>query len=82
MEDGIIVRDHNKCVRCGRCVAVCKDVQGIGAIRMEGEGMKGRVVPSRGATLAESGCVNCGQCISVCPVGALRERDDTDRILN
>ena len=48
---------------CGRCVAVCKDVQGIGAIRMEGEGMKGRVVPSRGATLAESGCVNCGQCI-------------------
>lgn len=80
VEDGIIVRDHNKCVRCGRCVAVCKDVQGIGAIRMEGEGMKGRVVPSRGATLAESGCVNCGQCISVCPVGALRERDDTDRI--
>ena len=80
VEDGIIVRDHNKCVRCGRCVAVCKDVQGIGAIRMEGESMKGRVVPSRGATLAESGCVNCGQCISVCPVGALRERDDTDRI--
>lgn len=80
-EDGILIRDHNKCVRCGRCVAVCGHVQGIGAIRMEGEGMEGRVVPSKGASLAESGCVNCGQCISVCPVGALRERDDVDRIL-
>ncbi len=79
-EDGIIVRDHNKCVRCGRCVAVCKNVQGIGAIKMEGEGMTGKVIPSKGTTLEESGCVNCGQCISVCPVGALRERDDVDKI--
>lgn len=78
-EDGILVRDHNKCVRCGRCVAVCRDIQGIGAIKMEGRGLSGKVVPVRG-TLKESGCVNCGQCISVCPTGALRERDDVDRI--
>lgn len=77
---GIIVRDNNKCVRCGRCVAVCTDIQGIGAIKMDGEGMDGKVVPSKGTTLFESGCVNCGQCISVCPVGALRERDDVDAI--
>ncbi len=81
-EDGIIVRDQNKCVRCGRCVAVCEQVQGIGAIRMDGEGIEGKVVPSKGETLEESGCVNCGQCISVCPVGALRERDDADRIFS
>lgn len=81
-EDGIIIRDHNKCVRCGRCIAVCEQTQGIGAIRMEGEGMDGKVIPAKGATLEESGCVNCGQCISVCPVGALRERDDTDEIFD
>lgn len=82
IDDDIIVRDQNKCVRCGRCVAVCDKVQGIGAIRMDGEGIEGKVVPSKGADLKESGCVNCGQCISVCPVGALRERDDTDRIFD
>ncbi len=77
---GIIIRDNNKCVRCGRCVAVCTDIQGIGAIKMDGEGMDGKVVPSKGTTLFESGCVNCGQCIAVCPVGALRERDDVDAV--
>ena len=79
--DGIIVRDDNKCIRCGRCVAACENLQGIGAIKMEGEGLTGKVVPSKGATLIESGCVGCGQCITVCPVGALHERDDVDAVL-
>ena len=79
-EDSVIVRDQNKCVRCGRCIAVCEHIQGIGAIKMDGERFEGKVIPSNGSTLKESGCVNCGQCISVCPVGALRERDDTDKI--
>ncbi|MBQ9031393.1 MAG: iron hydrogenase small subunit [Parasporobacterium sp.] len=74
--DSIIVRDDNKCVRCGRCVAVCENLQGIGAIKMEGDGMTARIVPSKGISLIESGCVGCGQCITVCPVGALHERDD------
>lgn len=79
--DGIIVRDDNKCVRCGRCVKACEKVQGIGAIKMEGEGLTGKIVPSKGETLEDSGCVGCGQCITVCPVGALYERDDVDEVL-
>lgn len=31
----VIVRDENKCIRCGRCVAVCEKVQGIGAVKLE-----------------------------------------------
>lgn len=76
----IIVRDSNKCIRCGRCITACTDVQGIGAIKMEGEGLSGKVVPATGKSLNDTNCVNCGQCITVCPVGALRERDDTDKI--
>ena len=79
--DGIIVRDNNKCVRCGRCVAACENLQGIGAIKMEGEGLDAKIVPSKGETLIEAGCVGCGQCITVCPVGALHERDDVDAVL-
>lgn len=78
--DSIIVRDDNKCVRCGRCVAACENLQGIGAIRMEGEGLTAHVVPSKGDSLIESGCVGCGQCITVCPVGALHVRDDVAEV--
>ncbi|MDO4733966.1 MAG: 4Fe-4S binding protein, partial [Lachnospiraceae bacterium] len=80
--DGIIVRDDNKCIRCGRCVAACENLQGIGAIKMEGEGLTAKIVPSKGETLIESGCVGCGQCITVCPVGALYERDDVAAVLD
>lgn len=79
-ESSIIVRDNNKCVRCGRCIAACTTIQSIGAIKMEGEGLTGKVVPAEGTSLNDTKCVNCGQCIAVCPVGALRERDDTDKI--
>ena len=30
--------------------------------------------------LKDSSCTLCGQCITHCPTGALRERDDTDKI--
>ena len=31
-------------------------------------------------TIEEANCVLCGQCITHCPVGALRERDDTEQV--
>ena len=78
-KSGIIVRDENKCVKCGRCVAVCSNLQGIGAIEM----IDNRVIPAGGAEkLSDTKCVSCGQCIAACPVGALRERDDVDKVLD
>lgn len=69
-----IVRDPNKCVLCGRCVTVCQDVQGIGAIDYAGRGFRTLVRPGADAGLDVSDCVFCGQCVRVCPTGALREK--------
>jgi NADP-reducing hydrogenase subunit HndD len=80
-ESAVVVRDVNKCIRCKRCVAVCENVQGIGAIGAEGDGLSAKIGPVSECGLNDTDCVNCGQCITVCPVGALTERDDTDEVL-
>ncbi len=73
-----IVRDPNKCVLCRRCVNMCKNVQKVAVIDTNERGFKTIVGSAFDKPLAEVPCINCGQCITVCPVGALRERDDTD----
>lgn len=75
-----IVRDPNKCILCRRCVGACNRVQEIGAIGMQNRGYDTVVGCAFEADLADTTCINCGQCIVACPVGALYEKDDTDRI--
>ncbi|RCK79579.1 MAG: [FeFe] hydrogenase large subuni [Candidatus Ozemobacter sibiricus] len=68
-----LVRDANKCIICGRCVRVCEEIQGIGAIDFTKRGFQTMVLPAFNEDLANTTCVNCGQCIKVCPTGALTE---------
>ena len=77
-----LVRDVNKCVRCMRCVEVCRQVQGIGALTMDGVGLEAGVGVGISPDWASSSCVQCGQCTLVCPTGALAEKDDTDKVLD
>ncbi len=74
-------RDPNKCVLCGRCVTMCHEVQGVGAIDFSGRGFTTRVAPGFSLGLNVSVCVSCGQCARVCPTGALVERDQVDEVV-
>ena len=75
-----IIRDNNKCILCRRCVATCAKIQGIGVIGANNRGFDTYIGSQFEQHLADTSCINCGQCIVSCPVGALYERDDTDKV--
>ena len=75
-----VVRDQTKCILCGVCINVCKKQQGVGILEFTGRGMSTRVGPAFNSSLAEVPCLYCGQCINACPVGAIKEKEDIDRV--
>lgn len=77
-----IVRDPDKCILCGKCVRVCEEVQGVGAIDFVGRGSATHIGCAFEEGLNVSSCVYCGQCIMVCPTGALSEKDETARVVS
>lgn len=76
-----IVRNMDKCIFCRRCESVCNEVQTVGALGAVRRGFNTTIAPAFDKKLSESECTYCGQCVAVCPVGALTERDHTNRLL-
>ncbi|MHC4625639.1 MAG: formate dehydrogenase subunit alpha [Planctomycetota bacterium] len=66
--------DPNKCIRCGRCVRICDEVQMAHALTFKNRAAETEVTTAFDLPLNESTCVLCGQCISTCPTGALYDR--------
>lgn len=77
---GSLVLDFDKCIKCGRCVHVCEDLQNVNALSFLGRGMQTRMAPAGDIALAESPCVMCGQCSAHCPTGAIVEADETAHV--
>jgi predicted molibdopterin-dependent oxidoreductase YjgC len=63
-----------RCVLCGRCVKVCTEIRGLGAITIEGSGAKTVIQPVMTDEKTTSHCISCGECMRVCPVNAIEER--------
>ena len=79
-KDFPLIRNSAKCIKCMRCVQVCDKIQGLGIWDVEGTGSRTTVNVAGHKTIREADCVLCGQCITHCPVGALSERDDTEKV--
>jgi NADH-quinone oxidoreductase subunit G len=75
-----IVLDPEKCIGCGRCVAVCQGLQDVWALEFIGRGDGTRMAPAGDISLIESPCIKCGQCSAHCPVGAIYEKDETQAV--
>jgi formate dehydrogenase major subunit len=71
MEHPFIRRDMSRCVACGACVRVCRDVAGPACYDFTGRGFTINVDTPYGEALQLADCISCGRCVTSCPTGAL-----------
>lgn len=80
-----IMRNHNKCISCGRCIRACAEIEGPDVLSFYMKHGSLLVGTKSGLPLEETDCVSCGQCVTACPCGALdyrRERGKVFRAIN
>ena len=72
VDNGLYVRDYERCILCYKCVDACGEQwQNTFAIAVAGRGFDSRISTEWDVPLPDSACVYCGNCIEVCPTGAL-----------
>src|SRR3954447_7496412 len=64
----VVFFDAPRCILCYRCVRICGEGYGVGALGVVNRGVISEIAPSHGDHLE---CDECGACIDICPVGAL-----------
>lgn len=75
-----VTRDLSKCIKCNRCVSMCRDKVGASAISLINRSEETTVATPFNMPIIHSDCIGCGQCITVCPTGALIERGTTEEL--
>lgn len=75
-----LIRDSAKCVKCMRCIQICDKIQDLHIWDVTSTGSRSTVNVAGNRKITDVPCSLCGQCITHCPVGALRERDDTEDV--
>jgi formate dehydrogenase major subunit len=79
-EHPFIIRDHNKCISCGRCIAVCAEVVGPDILTFYMKNGRQIVGTKSGLPLCETDCISCGHCVNACPCGALRYKSEKTKV--
>lgn len=64
----VVYFDAPRCILCYRCVRICGEGMGVGALGVVNRGAVSDIAPNH---IDHLECDECGMCIDICPVGAL-----------
>ena len=61
----------NLCIKCGLCMRICDEVQGVNELSFINRGLNCEISTDFGRPLD---CEFCGQCAQICPVGSISSK--------
>jgi NADPH-dependent glutamate synthase beta subunit-like oxidoreductase/ferredoxin len=70
----LIDREMERCIQCGRCIRMCRDVRGVDVYRTNRKGAETYVGTGGDKSLTETDCRFCSACVEICPTGALQDK--------
>ena len=71
----LFVHDMYRCIKCGRCIRVCRDVRGVGVLKYYKDEENDLMVGTGKMLLKDTDCRFCGACAEICPTGAIRDKE-------
>ncbi len=77
-DEPLFIRDPARCILCERCVRMCQEIRGAGAIGLVNRGVDTVVGTDHDSSLSDAGCRFCEACVEVCPSGALADKERFD----
>lgn len=75
-----VILEPSKCIKCGRCVTICQEMQNVWALSFVDRGHLSRIAPAADFSLEDSPCIRCGQCSAHCPTGAIYEYNEVPKV--
>ncbi len=74
-DDPFFEKDYNLCILCGKCVRICNDLRGVGAINFINRGHNTQISTEFDLLNVNTDCQFCGSCVDICPTGALSSKN-------
>lgn len=67
----VMVRDHHRCILCGRCVEACRKLAGQHVLDFAYRGSETQTISGLNEPIGSTICASCMACANYCPTGAI-----------
>ena len=78
--DEVLIKDPNRCIRCGKCVRACANLSGQKVINFANRGSNTVTITGMNDPFVNADCAHCLACAHYCPTHAIMPKTISKKI--